>query len=514
MTDPAADLTGPAADGADTEGAGASSDRSRAGAVALLAGLAALGILAGLSWLAIVGALAFTIFMHELGHFLTARCTGMKVTEFFLGFGPRLWSFRRGETEYGVKAIWAGAYVRITGMNNLDEVAPADEPRSFRRQSYPRKMLVLLAGSGMHFAMALVLVFALLAFDGLSTGRSARAERSDWTVATVSQHSAAASAGLLPGDELVSLDGVPRGTFEGFGRHVSTELKGRRVTVVFKRDGVERTVEVTIGERLTAAGAAGIQGLFTGDRILSVEGLTSDGPPSYSQIAAHAREWPGQPFDIIVIDPTTSEPILVKDARVVGVVDEAAATGGFFGVSAHYGRQGLGVAGAAAQTLPVFGGIVRDVLWAFPAVLTDGIADAFSWAVGADSQGNGAAAPADGRGYARQSGASNTDENRILSIYGVARIGAEAASDGVVNVMVLMLFVNVFIGVFNLLPLPPLDGGHAAVATYERLRSIGGREYRVDAARLLPFTYTVVLLLIVVGGVALMRDILDPVGLG
>jgi len=185
------------------------------------------------------------------------------------------------------------------------------------------------------------------------------------------------------------------------------------------------------------------------------------------------------------------------------------------GVSAHYGRHGLGAAGAAAQTLPVFGGIVRDVVWAIPVVLTDGIADAFRWAAGADSPGNGAAAPTDGRGYVRQSGTSDAaDENRILSIYGVARIGAEAASDGLVNVMVLMLFVNVFIGVFNLLPLPPLDGGHAAVATYERLRSIGGREYRVDAARLLPFTYAVVFLLIFVGGLALMRDILDPVGLG
>ena len=61
----------------------------------------------------------------------------MKVSEFFIGFGPSLWSFRRGETEYGVKAIWVGAYVRIVGMSNLDEVEPGDEPRSFRQQSYP-----------------------------------------------------------------------------------------------------------------------------------------------------------------------------------------------------------------------------------------------------------------------------------------------------------------------------------------------------------------------------------------
>ena len=77
------------------------------------------------------------IFLHELGHFLTAKRAGMKVTEFFLGFGPRIWSFRRGETEYGVKAHPAGAYVRIIGMNNLEEVDPADEARTYRQQAVP-----------------------------------------------------------------------------------------------------------------------------------------------------------------------------------------------------------------------------------------------------------------------------------------------------------------------------------------------------------------------------------------
>ncbi|MBW3645134.1 MAG: site-2 protease family protein, partial [Actinobacteria bacterium] len=78
------------------------------------------------------------IFMHELGHYLTAKAAGMKVTEFFIGFGPRLWSFRRGETEYGFKAIPAGAYVRIIGMSNLEEIDPAEEDRTYRQKSYWR----------------------------------------------------------------------------------------------------------------------------------------------------------------------------------------------------------------------------------------------------------------------------------------------------------------------------------------------------------------------------------------
>ena len=106
------------------------------------------------------------IFMHELGHYLTAKSAGMKVTEFFLGFGPRIWSFHKGETEYGLKAIPAGAYVRIIGMHNLDPVAPEDEPRAYKNQPYWRKMSVASAGSMMHFIMAFVLLFCLFAFYG------------------------------------------------------------------------------------------------------------------------------------------------------------------------------------------------------------------------------------------------------------------------------------------------------------------------------------------------------------
>ena len=486
---------------------------SRLGPIALLAGLAALGVFAGFSWLLIIGALAFTIFMHELGHYLTARWTGMKVTEFFIGFGPRIWSFRRGETTYGIKALWAGAYVRIVGMNNLDEVEPGDEPRSFRRQTYPRKLLVLVAGSGMHFLMALGLLFAVLLVDGSAAGGSPAAERDDWTVATVSSDSAASAAGLQPGDELISVDGVPRGDFAEFGRRVSTELKGARVRVVYAREGVEQTAVVAVGERLTEAGAAGIRGLIAGDRILAVEGLRAAGPPSYSEVAEHARSRLGRPLDITILDARSGERAEVRGAVITEVADEAAATSGFFGVSARYERQGLGPLAAAGNSVTMFAGITRDVVFAFPSILTEGLGDTLGWLVGADGR-DGARIGSIGELETRRLETSHPDENRLLSIYGVARLGAEAASDGVLDMLLLLLFVNIFIGVFNLLPLLPLDGGHVAVATYERIRSIGGRSHRVDAARLLPFTYAVVALLALLGCVALMRDIIDPVSFG
>ena len=123
------------------------------------------GLYAGKGWLLIIAAITVMIFLHELGHYLTAKWSGMKVTEFFLFFGPKLWSFRRGETEYGVRLIPVGAYVRIIGMNNIDECPPEDEARTFRQQSFPKRLLVVSAGSLMHFLQAFVLF--LVAFSWL-----------------------------------------------------------------------------------------------------------------------------------------------------------------------------------------------------------------------------------------------------------------------------------------------------------------------------------------------------------
>ena len=222
----------------------------------LVALLVLLGVFAGAGWLVIILSLVAMLFLHELGHYLMARWTGMKVSEFFIGFGPRLWSFRRGETEYGVKAIWVGAYVRIVGMNNLDEVEPDDEPRSFRQQSYPRKMLVLTAGSAMHFVIVLVLLFAVLLGDGtILSGRSDADETQNWVLATVSTDSAASAAGLQPGDELISVAGVDRTTFTDFS-HLVQPLAGSQVEVVYRRDGVVHTA-VHPGGRAAHRGGRG-----------------------------------------------------------------------------------------------------------------------------------------------------------------------------------------------------------------------------------------------------------------
>src|SRR5690554_7905435 len=118
---------------------------------------------------AVIGILAIVVFVtaHEAGHFLAAKATGMKATEFFFGFGPKLWSFRRGETEYGIKAIPAGGYVRIIGMNPFEEVAPEDVGRTYREKPFWKKSVVVLAGVGMNFLLAFVMFFGVAMAAGI-----------------------------------------------------------------------------------------------------------------------------------------------------------------------------------------------------------------------------------------------------------------------------------------------------------------------------------------------------------
>ena len=137
--------------------------------------------------LVVVGIIAM-VMIHETGHFLAARAVGMKATEFFFGFGPRLWSTRRGETEYGVKALPLGGYVRISGMNPLEEVAPEDEGRTYRDKPFWAKSLVVLAGSATHFPLAFLLFYLVVSGVGLPV-RTTTVESVQATLDDGSRHS-------------------------------------------------------------------------------------------------------------------------------------------------------------------------------------------------------------------------------------------------------------------------------------------------------------------------------------
>ncbi len=150
------------------------------------------------------------IVLHEFGHFVTAKRAGMKVTEFFVGFGPRVWSVTKGETTYGIKALPLGGYCRIIGMTNVEKVDPADEPRAYRNQPTWRRLTVALAGSFVHFLLAFVMLLVLFSARATSATSSPTrrpATRSRRSTASPRARARRSWPGLRPGDRIVAVDG-------------------------------------------------------------------------------------------------------------------------------------------------------------------------------------------------------------------------------------------------------------------------------------------------------------------
>jgi membrane-associated protease RseP (regulator of RpoE activity) len=202
-------------------------------------------------------ALLISIMLHEAGHFLTAKKFGMKVTQFFVGFGQTIWSTFRGETEYGVKALPLGGFVKITGMTALDEVDPADEPRSFRRQPGWQRIIVLAAGSFMHFALAFFLLIVLAAGLGLENDNTTAIGTVDSCVPASAQAlsqgsctgrlgtSPAQLAGIRPADKIIAIGGTRVRSWTQLGTVIRAQPAGRKVPVVVQRDGRQLTLTAT-----------------------------------------------------------------------------------------------------------------------------------------------------------------------------------------------------------------------------------------------------------------------------
>jgi membrane-associated protease RseP (regulator of RpoE activity) len=396
--------------------------------------------------LIVIAALVIMVMFHEFGHFATAKWSHMKVTEYFFGFGPRLWSVRKGETEYGIKAIPAGGYVKIVGMSNTEEIDPADEPRTYREQPFHNRLLVAAAGSAMHAVMAFVLIWGLLVFIGAPasnvvaiTAFSPLAHGSD----------PARAAGLRVGDVIERVDGKLITSPDQVG-NAESDRAGQKVTIVVKRGGRLLTlVVVPQATRSSSTSSAPTQSSTSSSS-------TSKVPSSSKASAENARigvEVGGGPDH-------RSGPLVALGRSAVDL-----------------GRTISSSVAALGQVFSLHGisSYVHDLT-------------------------NPAAA-----NQAAKSG------KRIESIYGAVRTATQGARAGAGDLVAVLVAINVFVGMLNLLPMLPLDGGHVAVAVYERIRSRRGRRYRADVTKLTPVAYAFVLFLGFIVVSSLYLDITHPV---
>ncbi len=464
----------------------------RDGPLPLLVFVAALVYLGvAVSWW-VVGAvlgIVLMIFLHELGHYTAAKRSGMKVTEFFLGFGPRLWSFTRGETTYGVKAIPLGAYVRIIGMSNLEEVEPADEARTYRQATYPRRLAVAVAGSSMHFLQAFLLLMVLYGVLGVPTAQ--------WRVRDVTEGSPAAEAGVSAGDRLVRIGDQEVGKFGDLGSLLAGS-SGVATTVVYEHDGRAINSSAVVAERFNANIEPAIRGLESRDRLVRVDGADVR---TYAALVGVVRVGGSYRIEVFRRDK-----LCAVDATVQDLPPTALVTNGFLGVAPDYETERKNPAVAAGRSLGDFGRVTIAAV--------GGIVKFFHPKSVGSFVSDSVRAGGGGQTTSSTCHSLSDDENRIMSIYGFGKVASDAGRDGFDEFIALFALFNIFIGIFNLLPTLPFDGGHVVVATYERIRSRKGKRYFADMTKLLPITYVVAGIMLFLGVLALFRDIIQPPSIG
>jgi membrane-associated protease RseP (regulator of RpoE activity) len=406
-----------------------------------------------------------SVCLHEAGHMSTAKAFGMKVTRYFVGFGPTLWSFRRGETEYGVKALPLGGFVKIVGMTPQDDdVAPEDEKRAMWRFPVWKRTIVMSAGSVTHFILAFVTLWVLFALVGVpddSKVNAAPAKLGSISACVTptfkidpgtkqpvtcqegkDPESPAAEAGLKPGDVITAINGQPIANYAEM-RAAVRGLGDKDATITYTRDGkTETTPKVHV--------------------------------PAVERIKDNVD--PNKP--ITEVKPSDLE------------------RAGMLGVGAVVPQTTFGPVESATLTAKGMGRIVVLTVESLQQIPSK-IPALFHAIVGGER-----------------------DPNTPVSVVGASRIGGELVSIGDwVRVLNLFAVLNLFFGIFNLLPLLPMDGGHIAIAWFEKVRSwIAARRGRpdpgrVDYLKLTPITLAVISVLGVFVLLTVTADVVNPITL-
>ena len=439
--------------------------------------------------LVVVVGVALSIALHEIGHLVPAKKFGVKVTQYMVGFGPTMWSRRRGETEYGIKAIPLGGYVRMVGMlpprkgdaegqlrtvstgrfsqmvdqaraDSMEEVRPEDRDRVFYKLSPGKKIIVMLGGPLMNLLIAFVLITGVITLYGLPQVAPKVGLISECvptaTPTVESPHPACAAgdpaspakaAGFQQNDRILAVNGQPITTWD----EVSAAIRdngGKQMTFLVRRGGDEVAVPV-VPAKLERA---------TYDQ--QGEPITKDG-----ELVLRSMGFMGiTPGSELVTKPLTEAPGFVWD-----------------------------------RTLDT-----ASIIWRIPEKMV-GVAQA--------AFGSGA-----------------RDPNGPISVVGVGRIGGEVAALEVpadqggnwlkiAQLILLIASLNLALFVFNLIPLLPLDGGHVAGAIWESIKKGWAKlTHRpdpgyVDVAKGLPIAYGMSLVLITMSVLLIYADIVKPISI-
>jgi regulator of sigma E protease len=347
-----------------------------------------------MSWLIVFAGLCLLIVLHEAGHFFAAKATGMPVERAFLFFGPTIWSVKRGETEYGIKAIPLGGYVKINGMNPEEELPPGTEDRAFYKQPVWKRIFVIAAGPAVNIVLAFAIFFAVFLYNSPQATQN---------VAEVVPKTPAVGV-LKPGDKIVAVD-------------------GRRFAGVADIEDRTKRFREQIGTHRCAGKQT--EGCLASPATLTI---VRDGKPQvvtvrpkYSAEADQALI--GFAFDSRTVDGTPSE-ALRRSADTVWMV--------------------------ASGTAHVFSHIFES-----------------------------------------------QERKEISGIVGTSSVANEAVNTGLVNALLILGLVSLSLGLINLLPILPLDGGHIFWSIVEKLR--GGRAVSLrtmERATVIGFALVAVLMVI------------------
>ncbi len=383
--------------------------------------------------IAFVIALLASVMVHEFGHYITAKRYGMRVTEFFLGFGSRIWSTKRGETEFGLKAIPAGGYCKISGMSLHEELPDDVKPRAFYLASVPRKLIVLGAGSFLHFVLGILLLFTLFAGVGTSqvlptVSQVVPCVPSSTECASTDPISPAKQVGIQPGDQIIGVNGETR-EWEEITPILRTSA-GKEIVLLIQRDGQQISIPVTPASRVVEGETRGFLG------IINEYGLVRENPVT-------------------------------------------------------------AIGSSLKATSAIFQGSIK-ALFGLPAQIPALMRQTF---LGEERNSEG-----------------------LVGIVGVARASGETVSSGnlstgekIATFLLIVASLNIFVGIFNLLPILPLDGGHMAVALYEggrrKVAAIRGKADpgHVDVEKLTPITMVVFIALAFLTLLLLFADIFNPI---